>query len=171
MKKTITFIFTLAILSVKAFSQSGIADANLKDNYNLTDEFNKLYKDANEKGVFSICIVSATFAKFNIDTLGNVCNLVFYESEGTPTVFKKLLENVLKTSDGNWIPSTLNGKKVISRPIILPFTYQLQAGCKQTLRSMHTDDALGHFLDKVISDNKGPISCILMYPLNVSSVD
>lgn len=174
MKNILYFLLALTVLSLNTKAQTNETNAHLKDSYNLSEEYNKLYNESEKKGLFSICIISATIAKFNVDTLGNIINLSFYEASETPAVFKELLTNLLKTSNGNWVAKTVYGKKIVSETFILPLTYELQAGCdplsliKNITRS---NEVIENFLFHASESNSGRLNCTILSGLNMSSVN
>lgn len=65
--------------------------------------------------------------RFNIDTLGNIKNLV--TSKETPLFLFNFIDSALSTTNGKWMPSILNGKKVFSKPCVLPVIYLWDTGC------------------------------------------
>jgi hypothetical protein len=59
--------------------------------------------------------------KFNIDTLGNVVNIT--GNTVTPLFLFTYIDSLLKTTNGKWIPSYKDGKKVMSKPLLLPVIF------------------------------------------------
>ncbi len=130
-----------------------------------------LHKQTQGKDVH-VCLVSATFARFNIDSNGHVIKLSFSENKGTPSAFREILTAIIMATDGAWAPATLNGKAVDSKPFILPFVYSMEAGCDS--RGIRTKDetatALLNILNVEDAQNKSSaLDCILLPPMFISS--
>lgn len=58
---------------------------------------------------------------FNIDISGNVVNIK--GSETTPLFFYNFISKILKSTNGKWKSSMLNGKKTLSKLFVLPIIY------------------------------------------------
>jgi len=78
-----------------------------------------------KKHQLDICLISATFAEFRIDTTGNIKDLVFFENHDTPQVFREVLVQIISKTNGLWIPAQINGKATESKVYILPLIYEM----------------------------------------------
>jgi len=160
-------VFFIFLFSVNLYAQSGVIEARPKaGNINFNDVFSKVFNKTNVNG----CIISVTFAKFTIDTVGNVGKITFLEDKASPAFIQKLLTEVILSSNGSWIPCTINGKKVESKPFILPLIYQLEAGCN----GRRAEDKTGDTLLRILALNNGSgennqLNCIILQPLNLFS--
>jgi hypothetical protein len=138
----------------------------------LNDKLKEFKKGKN----VDVCLTSVTFARFTIDKTGNVDSLSFYEFPQTPVVFREILTSMIKASSGNWVPRTINGKAVESKPFILPLVYEMEAGCYLSGKVVHngTNNALQGLLGYIdVFKDPDPnilqLDCILLRPLVISS--
>jgi hypothetical protein len=168
--------FITILICNNAFGQSNEVIAHYK--YGDAELHNLLQKKLSEevkKNDVNVCLISVTFAKFTIDTTGNIKRLVFYENKDTPVVFKKILASVIDATNGSWVPCKIGGKAVESKPFILPLIYEMESGCylnKKPVNNGTTNSLLG-FLDfKDDSGNKaGQLDCVLLSPLRIFSAN
>jgi len=176
MKKTTLFIVLIALSRV-CFAQSNVVEAHFKGgDTNFNDAFKKIYNEARANDQIHGCIISVTFAKFTIDTLGNVGKISFSDDKDAPPFIRKLLQDVILTSNGLWVPCTINGKKVQSKPFILPLMYELEAGCS----TKQAENKAGQVLSNMFNFNDGGdpgspfiqfnlFNCILFPPITIFS--
>jgi len=167
-------IFFISVVGLRAFGQSNVIEAHFKTGYiNFNDIFTQKYNEALLSDPFHGCIISVTFAKFSIDTLGNVSDISFYEDKDSPTFTKRLLKEVITSSNGLWVPCTVNGKKSPSKPFILPLIYRLEAGCNLK----RAEDKTAEVLSRVLAINNGAgstgefnqLTCVFLQPLEMFS--
>jgi len=123
-----------------------------------------------KKHQLDICLISATFAEFRIDTTGNIKDLVFFENHDTPQVFREVLVQIISKTNGLWIPAQINGKATESKVYILPLIYEMESACKTPAPDGTATSLLG-FLD--FKDKNGmsisQLDCILLRPLHIFS--
>jgi hypothetical protein len=93
------------------------------------------------------CTYSILLAKFTVDSSGNIKNVTFtkiadtiYDETLKTVYFPKyrdtiqelvgpMMESVIRSTSGSWIPRLINGKAVESQPFILPFLWSEGVGC------------------------------------------
>lgn len=164
-------IFIILIIN-NAYGQN-IQEARYKfGDKELAKLWEEKYTEARKKGDFDVCLISVTFAKFTIDSLGNIDNISISENGGTPKIFREILISVIKSTSGSWFPRTINNKAVESKPFLWPFIYQLEAGCSLSRKSVTngTDNELIRLLtDFHDSDNTERLDCIILKPIRVFS--
>ncbi len=141
------------------------------DTIALNTFLNKTFTEACKGKDLNLCLVSATFAKFTIDTIGNIKTIDFYENRQTPPIFKELLKVVIEATNGKWSPAIYNNIISDSKPFILPLIYQMEAGCAVKGRHVNngTDNALMSLFTSESNKNTLQFDCILLKPLNVFS--
>ena len=132
------------------------------------------FDEARKKNQLDVCEISVTFAKFTIDKAGNVEDIAITGNEASPKIFGGMLTAIIKETSGLWVPETIAGKAVKSRPFILPLIYQMEAGCfvngRSVIASNGTDNALLGFINDFHDpDNPNQLDCIFLKPLNVFS--
>ena len=163
------FLFLLMcniIYSTTAFAQSNTNEAKFKDGdaalkKALQTSFSQEYKKA------KTCDVSIVFAKFVVDTNGNVKNLVFLKSASTPDILKTILTTVIKSTNGKWVPAKVNGMAIDSKPFILPLLYDLEAGCRTPDGQIPntTYEVLYNLLNFEDTKNANQLDCTILKPL------
>ena len=81
-----------------------------------------------------------------------------------------------------WVPREINGKKVDSKPFILPFLYDLESGClvsnsgttpvyKEVQNSLFVSLIYMLQFDDNVSGKTGQLDCILLKPLVIESAN
>jgi hypothetical protein len=170
-------------IGVNAFGQSRVKEAQYKQgDASLWKFLDKKFGEEARKHEWPPCLVSTIFAKFTIDSVGNVKGLVFSELKGTPQVFRTMLEATILATNGLWIPSKINGKAVESKPYILPLIYDIESGCavagpegKRVYKPISNDlitalRCILEFQDNV-GGNPTQLNCILLKPLHIFSIN
>jgi len=168
MKKMLKLLLILLFVSIKGFGQSNDSKAKFKGGDIELDAFLSKKFDQIRKGKkMDLCLVSVTFAKFTIDEYGHVKSIKFYQAAKTPPIFEEILKEVVNATDGQWLPETFNGKAVESRPFILPFIYQMEAGCSVNGKSVNygTDNSLLELLKFDQDSTMRQLDCVLLKPL------
>jgi len=176
--KSFNWILLIAFASctINAFSQSSnIVEAHFKDGRSdMNDLFNKRFNEAMTKDEVHGCIISALFAKFTVDTAGNIGRISFSGDSNPPPFIKRILEDVIISSNGMWVPCVVDGKKVESKPFVLPFVYRLEAGCHVKQAENKTDEVLLNILNYKDGGNPNSLfaqfnffNCIILPPLNI----
>ncbi|MFD0794997.1 hypothetical protein ACFQZX_15350 [Mucilaginibacter litoreus] len=156
-----------------SFGQTSIEEAKFKTGDAalrkfLLTELDKIRK----KHDLNVCLISVTFAKFSIDSAGNVTKLSFSENKDTPPVFRNILTKLILSTSGLWNPKKVNNRPVESKPFILPFIYQMEAGCIVNKKGVNngTDAALMRLMEFEGEDKKtSQIDCTLLTPIAVFS--
>jgi hypothetical protein len=171
------FIIILLLLtfvgSVPTYSQTNVQEAHYKNgDIALRKFFLEKLDDARKKNNLDVCLISVTFAKFCIDSVGNITGLSFCETKDTPPVFRKILTTIIYSTNGSWIPKTVDGRATESKPFILPLIYQMEAGC--SANHIHVNNGtdtsiigLFDFDDKTKMLTQ--LDCILLKPIAVFS--
>ncbi len=168
-----TLILAITFLSYNAYGQSNVQEAQYKYGAIALDKFlNKKCGEAVKKENIEVCLISVTFAKFTIDTLGNIKNLTFSEAKGTPVVFRNILISVINATNGSWLPRKINGKAVESKPFILPIVYEMEAGCES--RKIRVNNGTSTAVLGILDFENGTtgitqLDCIFLSPLYISS--
>lgn len=179
-------ILVITIPCYRALGQSTIQEAQYKNGDVALFKFlNKKFSEEAKKHSWPSCTISVVFAKFTIDSTGNVKNLTFSELKETPEVFKTMLGATILATSGAWIPRQINNKKLGSRPFILPLIYEMEAGCnpkdvaldntKQPYKSVPNglSTALLYMLN--FEDNAGSnpnqLDCVILRPLHIFSIN
>jgi hypothetical protein len=171
-------IICISISVMSANAQTGVLEAKYKYGNKKFEKF-LLVKLNEQRKMYNLdgCITSASFAKFTIDTLGNIKNLIISEVPNSLPSFKRALTAMVMATSGDWLPKKINGKLVESYPFILPLIYDLEAGCNvpdisSALKTPFKEkpnrlfDALNriYYLNKIDSTY-----CILLNPIITSS--
>lgn len=169
--KKLTFIALL--FSLPVFAQSNV-QARFKDGDKELSKFlNKIVYQNWKSSKENSCVESETFARFIVNEKGEVGEISFYERPNTPVVFRESLAIAIKSTNGKWMPRTIKGKPVKSRPLIVPLFYSMEAGCAATtgkalnLNYISLDSLLtNHLPRKLRRFSRG---CILMPYLTLFS--
>ncbi|MBS1520009.1 MAG: hypothetical protein JST50_03345 [Bacteroidetes bacterium] len=180
MKKYIIKFLLSSILFIGfvngAYSQSNVIEAQYKYGNSALNKFlnDRFGEEAKGKNI-NVCLISVTFAKFTIDTSGNIKSLTFSENKDTPNAFKEILKDVINSTSGLWLPRRINGKAVESKLFVLPLIYEMEAGCYVSKKTVNngTANSLLNFLD--FEDENGnklnQLDCILLKPLHIFSAN
>lgn len=129
MKKMIFLIvFLYGFLNI-CEAQTNIIPAHLSRNDTVSRYLIKKFNEITKNNKSDVCAASTIFAKFNIDKQGEVINLKFIEFGENPPVFKAILNDIIAATKGLWVPATLNGTAVESKPVILPLIFEMETGC------------------------------------------
>jgi hypothetical protein len=172
-------IICLMFFGYSVNAQSNLQQATFKDgNIALNKFLNKKFNEEAKKYSWPPCIISVVFAKFSIDSIGNVENLTFSKLQGPSQVFKTMLQSTILATNGLWVPCKIDGKRVESKPFILPLIYDIEAGCSipgpdGKLVYNPTPDNTSTSLRYILKfeDNAGSnpiqIDCILLEPLRI----
>jgi len=171
------FTLFLILVSNNVLGQSFVKDAYPKTGHiDFYEILAKKLKDSTASKTLNICATSIIFAKFTIDVKGNVKDISFSGDKNCPSNIKKLLISVIKQSDGTWVPSVINNKKVESKPFILPLIYRLESGCQTHSSQGDIGSAIinilnfdGNESNTKKENDKGQLNCILLVPLNIFS--
>lgn len=123
------FIFFILIIGIRASGQEIKSPQFKGGEITLRSFLVKRFGEEAKKRDLNVCMISAVFAKFTVDSTGNVKNLTFSQTKETPYIFKELLTSVIMATNGLWMPCKINGKAVDSKPFILPLIYEMEAGC------------------------------------------
>jgi len=165
-KAIFLLLFFNLIYSTTIFAQSNTVEAKFKNGDEalkkaLQLSFSQEYKKA------KTCGISIVFAKFIIDTTGNIKNLVFLKSPSAPAILKTILTTVIESTNGKWVPAKVNGEAIDSKPFILPLLYDLEAGCKMPDDKVPntTYEVLYNLLDFEDTKNASQIDCTILKPL------
>ena len=158
---------------LNAYGQSNTTEAHYKYGDEalwkfLDKKFSAEIKKNNER----ICLRSVTFAKFTIDTLGNIKALTFSENNDTPPIFRNTLTSVINATNGSWLPRRINGKAVESKLFILPLIYEMEAGC--SINKIPVNDGTSNSLLRLLDfggNKETQLDCILLKPLHVFSAN
>ena len=172
MKKTLTLLVILLVISIQSFGQSNYSKARFKEgDVELNAFLSKKFDEIRRGKDMNVCLVSVTFAKFTIDEFGNIKSIEFYEAVKTPPIFRDVLKEVVRSTDGKWLPETLNGNAVESKPFILPLIYQMEAGCSVNGKSVNygADNSLLELFKFDQDSNVKQLDCVLLKPLVVFS--
>jgi hypothetical protein len=176
-------ILVLMLNWYSARGQSNEITAHYKyGNIELWKFFNKKFEEEAKKINLPSCIISAVFAKFKIDSAGNVKIITFSDLKGTPQVFRNILTSIVLATNGSWVPTKINGKFVESKPFILPLIYEMEAGCNPTNVSgtntyrpvpNRLDVDLLYILDfeDSVGSHVNQLDCILLRPLRIVSAN
>jgi len=146
----------------------------------LTKFLNKKFDQEAKKHNLNICLITAVFAKFNIDSVGNVESITYTNIKHIPEVFETIITSVIKSTNGQWIPRKINGKSVKSKPFILPVIYAMEAGCNpQKVQQNNSYNEVYNGIETSLlyilnyeddkDNNVGQIDCILLRPLHAFS--
>lgn len=188
MKKYILKIalFCIFICPLFGYGQSNVREAQYKQGDAALWKFlNKKFGEEARKHEWPPCLISAVFAKFTIDSIGNVKGLVFSELKRTPQIFRSMLESTILATNGSWAPRMVNNKVVESKPFILPLIYEIEAGCnpqkispgnlEPTYKPVPNGLAtsLLYILDfeDNVDSNTTQLNCILLRPLLIVSIN
>src|SRR5476649_2864456 len=88
--KILPFFIILIIGSARG--QSNIREAQYKYGDKALRNFLESKLDqARKRRDFQICLISVTFAKFTVDSTGNINNISISENGATPSVFREVL--------------------------------------------------------------------------------
>jgi len=170
-------IRVLAVILIISYGKVLHAQQNFKEAYfkydgniGLQKFLQNKFSAEVKKHQLDICLISATFAEFRIDTTGNIKDLVFFENHDTPQVFREVLMHIISETNGLWIPAQINGKATESRVYILPLIYEMESACMSPAPDGTANSLLG-FLD--FKDKNGmsisQLDCILLRPLHIFS--
>jgi|GEM_PF-1177410 len=167
-------IIAITLFCHGAYAQSNIQEAHYKFGETALGQFlNKKCGEAVRKNNIQVCLISVTFAKFTIDSLGNIKTISFSEDRGTPKVFRDILTSIIYATNGSWFPRKINGKAVVSKPFILPIVYEMEAGCYRNKITVNngTSTAVIGLLDFEDGSGNGvnQLDCIFLRPLYISS--
>jgi hypothetical protein len=176
LKTLLIICISISVLSANA--QTGVSEAKYKYGNKEFEKF-LLIKLNEQRKIYNLdgCVTSAIFAKFTIDILGNVKNLIIFEPGNSLPSFKKALTAMVMATSGAWLPKKINDKLVDSYPFILPLIYDLEAGCNvpglavaaKTPYTKKTDKLLDA-LNGLYNLNKPDSTyCILLNPIITSS--
>ncbi len=83
--------------------------------------------EVSRKVIADSCMSSVAFAKFSVDSTGRVYNVHF--TNDAPAAITSILDYMMKSTEGCWIPATVNNKFVNSRPFVLTLIFALEARC------------------------------------------
>lgn len=181
MTKNIFIILTIYFILLSNLSFSQIDEAryrygsktlNAVIGQNWGEELRK------NKDSLQICIKSVTMAKFVIDTSGNVAKLTFLEDYDNPPIFRNILTKVIYATNGLWEPRRVHGKLVESKIYILPFIYELEAGCYvNVLKGQTNKNRKGvkagtqAGLIDLLTFEESTLECIILHPLMYARVE
>lgn len=167
-----------------AYGQSNVKEASYKYGDVALNKFlNKQFHEEIKKNNIPSCITSAVFAKFTIDSAGNIKNISFTDINYNPVVFKNILKSVILATNGSWVPRIINGKPVESKPFVLPLIYELEAGCnpkdltinpkphKEIPNGLATDLIYILRFDDDNGKNTTQLDCVLLEPLHIVSAN
>jgi len=166
-------LLTLCFSPMALYSQPCVKEARFKTGdvalrKLLLTELDKARKEND----LNVCLISVTFAKFSIDSAGNVNQLSFSENHETPPIFRSVLKKLILSTNGLWSPKKVDNVPVESKPFILPFIYQMEAGCSINKKTVNngTDAALLKLLEFEGEDNEvEQLDCTLLKPIVVFS--
>lgn len=135
----------------------------------------KFSTEARKQHLFNNCMTAVTFVKFTLNAEGKIDTMNF--TKGSPSNINAVLESVLRSTDGHWIPKKVNGKTVKSKPFILPFVYSFESGCTSSYLDRYNKavgtliQSLGNMLQFDDGSTTEDLSCILLSPIRSSSVN
>jgi hypothetical protein len=165
-----------------AISQTVSKEARYKDGeIALRKKLEGTFREECKRNNLNVCLTGVVFAKFTIDSIGNVRHLSFSKAEDTPPVLKNILTTVILSTNGLWLPRIINGKTTESRPFILPLIYSMEAHCNpqelQKANSKITYHEVPNNLETNLLDilnynnesSANQLDCILLKPLHVFS--
>jgi hypothetical protein len=181
-------IIKILLLCLLFFAQTAYGQICEKEAYfnnpkiSLDKFLNIKLAEEHKKFDWPTCITSAIFVKFTVDSLGNIKHLVFSQFSATPQVIRTILQFTILSTNGMWAPREVNGKPVESKPFILPFVYDLEAGClisnsdgKPVYKELQ--NALAASVDYMLEfdDNVGTkpqqLDCIVLKPIFIGSAN
>ena len=162
----------LLLIVVKASGQYHPAQYKTSDADLRKDLVRRFGEEARKESIKE-CLISVVFVKFTIDTTGNIKIMSFSASQ-IPQVFRNILQKTILATSGYWISANINGKKIDSKPFILPLIIELEAGCapKNSSRK-EIPDLLSTNITNILEfeDNVGntnnQLDCVLLKPLRV----
>ncbi len=168
-------LLILCLSPTVLYSQTGVKEASFKSGDAalrkfLLTELDKIRRESD----LNVCLISVTFAKFSIDSAGNIKNVLFSEAGGTPPIFRNILRKVIVSTNGLWNPKKVNNVFVESKPFILPFIYQMEAGCyinKKTVNNGTDTALLGIMEFEGENKNADQFECTLLKPIVIFSTN
>src|ERR1700733_13398613 len=90
------FLLFALISGFRAYGQPNYREAKYKLGDTALNKFlNKKFAEESRKYNWPSCIVSAVFAKFYIDSVGNIKNLTFSDLKGAPEIFRTMLTTTI----------------------------------------------------------------------------
>lgn len=130
MKKKLILLLTLTFLCFSpAWAQVNVQEPIFNDGKlnHPADLIHRNYKPSRQE-LYSLCMNSVTFVKFNIGADGLVKNVAV--SVETPAAIAHALKEAINATNGYWTPKKIEGKFVESDPFILPLVFYYSLGCK-----------------------------------------
>jgi hypothetical protein len=160
-------------MALNSYGQSTNREAQFKAGDVALEKFlQKKFGEEWEKEHLNLntCLISVTFARFSIDTAGNITDLKFYENRTVSPVIQKMLRYAIDATNGQWFPTIENGKKIQSKLFILPLIYEIEAGCKEPVYN-GSIEVLSDLFD--FKDGNGnrimQMNCTLLSPIHIYS--
>lgn len=80
------------------------------------------------------CINAAIFAQFTISTKGTISNLKLLGSKTALDMYSDAIKSVIESTNGNWVPKTINHKAVESDIFVQPVIIEMD-DCSKILTS------------------------------------
>lgn len=122
--------------------------------------------NADERLIESDCAEFIVAARFTIDTNGHVETVEVSTDERI--TLKLAIIRAIETTHGQWEPMIVNGKKVISPPMIIPIYFNLESVCEigqsPTNRMLSNIQRLYNFQP---DGSVGQINTVLFAPIYV----
>ncbi len=131
------------------------------------------YLDKNHKEFYGLCSVGCSFAKFQISKTGKITNVRV--SKNTNDIIRSGLVKMILSSEGLWTPMQVNGVRVDSKDIVLPFMYSFDLKCKDSFESLTNDRTFfnfGFMIDFEGDESRSSyLDCIILRPLTWGMVE